>query len=169
MGTWDTQNVNELLERWPELVEEYRADPRDRQRIDGIERPHTTDLYIAYFNRREAWLDQALDRLRTASSMADNPASGRVIEIVTPESIERELIAFVPLAGQMLQADVTQDQVDDWAGKVGLGIRARGPAGEEDMFLAEGHGLDPCAELQAKVARVQNHVLPKVRAGEWTR
>jgi hypothetical protein len=37
------------------------------------------------------------------------------------------------------------------------------------MFLAEGHGLDAPAELEAKVARLQNHILPKVRAGEWTR
>jgi hypothetical protein len=149
-------------------VEEYRADPRDPQRVDGIEPPHTTDLYNAYFNRRLAWLEQTLDRLRLAPRTADEPASGRAIEIVTPESIERELRVFVPLAGRMLQADVAQDQVDDWAGKVGLSIRVRGPEGEEDMFLAKGHNLDPRAELQAKVARLQNHVLPKVRAGEWT-
>lgn len=62
---------------------------------------------------------------------------------------------------------MTQGDVTDWAERVGISVRARGPAGEEDMFLAEGHNLDPRAELQAKVARIQVHILPKVRAGEW--
>jgi len=96
-------------------------------------------------------------------------ARGLTTEIVTPESIERELAAFVPVAGQMLRGNVTQTHVDDWASSVGVGIRARGPNGEEDMFLAEGCHLDPPGELRAKVARLQDHILPKVRAGEWTR
>jgi hypothetical protein len=95
---------------------------------------------------------------------------GIATEVVTAESIERELNAFVPWAGRMLQGDVERGQVTDWAEKVGISLRARGPEGEEDMFLAEGrHNLNPRAELQAKVARLQNHILPKVRAGEWTR
>jgi hypothetical protein len=75
----------------------------------------------------------------------------------------------VRTAGQLLQGSVTQDQVDDWAEKAGITVRARGPEGEEDMFLAEGRTLAPRAELQAKVARIQIHILPKVRAGEWTK
>lgn len=70
----------------------------------------------------------------------------------------------------MLQDEaVTRERVDDWAAKVGISIRARGPEGEHDIFLAEGHNLDPRTELQSKVARLQSHILPKVRAGEWTR
>jgi hypothetical protein len=100
---------------------------------------------------------------------ADSTA-GVPTETVTPESIDDELSAFVPWAGRMLQGEVViQEQVDDWAGKVGISIRVRGPRGEEDMFLAVGHNLDPRAELEAKVARLQDHILPKVRAGEWTR
>jgi hypothetical protein len=79
-----------------------------------------------------------------------------------------ELIAFVPVAGQMLRGNVTQAEVDQWSGSLGVGIRARGPEGEEDMFLVEGHNLEPSDELRAKVARLQNHILPKVKAGEWT-
>lgn len=92
----------------------------------------------------------------------------RVSETVTPESIEAELVAFVPVAGRMLRTEVTHEQVDGWASSVGVGIRARGPRGEEEMFLAEGHNLAPADELRAKVARLQDHILPKVRAGEWT-
>lgn len=96
------------------------------------------------------------------------PQAAQATEIVTPESVEAELVAFVPLAGEMLRAEVSQEEVDDWAGRVGVGIRTRGPRGEEEMFLAEGHGLAPVDELRAKVARLQDHILPKVRAGEWT-
>jgi hypothetical protein len=103
-------------------------------------------------------------KVAPAGSTAGIPA-----ETVTPESIDDELSAFVSRAGRMLQGEVvTQEQVDDWAGKVGISIRVRGPRGEEDMFLAVRHNLDPRAELEAKVARLQNHILPKVRAGEWT-
>lgn len=98
-----------------------------------------------------------------------NPPSPQVVENVTPASIEQELIVFVPVAGRMLHGEVTQSDVDGWASSVGVGIRARGPTGEEEMFLAEGHHLDPAEELRAKVDRLQNHILPKVRAGEWTR
>jgi hypothetical protein len=97
------------------------------------------------------------------------PTSGIAVEVVTAESIEPELSAFVPWAGRMLQGDVEQEPVTDWAEKVGISLRARGPEGEEDMFLAEGHGLGARAELEAKVARLQNHILPRVRGGERTR
>jgi hypothetical protein len=95
---------------------------------------------------------------------------GIATEIVTRESVERELSDYIPVAGQILLAgDVTQTKVDNWASGLGIGIRTRGPKGEEEMFLAEGNELTPRAELDAKVARLQNHILPKVRAGEWTR
>jgi hypothetical protein len=96
-----------------------------------------------------------------------DPIDPHSVEIVTAESIEDELIAFIPEAGELLQGIVTQHQVDDWASRVGIGIRARGPRGEEEMFHAEGHHLDQRAELEAKVRRLQNHIIPKVRAGEW--
>jgi hypothetical protein len=99
---------------------------------------------------------------------APRPQAAPVTEVVTPESVEAELIAFVPLAGEMLRGDATQDEVDDWAARVGVGVRARGPRGEEEMFLAEGHGLAPADELRAKVRRLQDHILPRVRAGDWT-
>ena len=95
------------------------------------------------------------------------PRAAHVTEVVTPESVEAELIAFVPLAGQMLRAEVTREEVDDWAARVGVGIRARCPLGEEEMFLAEGHDLTPADELRAKVARLQTHILPRVRTGDW--
>jgi hypothetical protein len=88
---------------------------------------------------------------------------------VTPESIEQELGAYIPVAGQILLAgDLTQTQVDNWASGLGVSIRARGPKGEEEMFLAAGHHLDPRAELEAKVDRIQNHILPKIQHGDWT-
>jgi hypothetical protein len=104
-------------------------------------------------------------KLERADSTAGVPT-----ETVTSESIDDELSTFVSRAGRMLRGEVvTQEQADDWAGKVGISIRVRGPRGEEDMFIAVGHNFDPRAELEAKVARLQNHILPKVRAGEWTR
>lgn len=117
-----------------------------------------------------------LDCLKEIISEADQPkleqadsTAGVPTETVTSESIDDELGAFVSWAGRMLRGEVvTPEQIGDWAGKVGISIRVRGPRGEEDMFIAVGHNLDPRAELEAKVARLQNHVLPKVRAGEWT-
>jgi hypothetical protein len=97
------------------------------------------------------------------------PQTAPVVEVVTPESVEAELVAFVPLAGEMLRREVTQEEVDDWAARVGVGVRARGPRGEEEMFLAEGHGSAPADELRAKVRRLQDHILPRVRAGDWVR
>jgi hypothetical protein len=79
------------------------------------------------------------------------------------------LNSFVRTAGQLLRGDVTHEQADDWAGKAGITIRVRGPEGEEDVFLSVGRGLDPRARLEAKLGRIQNHILPKVNAGEWTR
>jgi hypothetical protein len=92
---------------------------------------------------------------------------GVATEIVTSESIERNLNAFLPEAARLLASDATQAQVADWAGRVGLSIRAWGPEGEEDLFMVEGNGLDPKEELRAKVGRIHLQILPKVRAGQW--
>lgn len=141
----------------PDLPLHSGAAPPDRGWID----PDELSDYLARIN--ETMEQHGFGR------GAPQPQAAQVTELVTPESVEAELVAFVPLAGEMLRAEVIQDDVDDWAARVGIGIRARGPRGEEDMFLAEGHGLAPADELRAKVARLQNHILPKVRAGEWTR
>ena len=158
MNGWDFQNVNDLLENHPSLVTGYRGNPPGH--LPGVEHEE------AYYDRQLAWLTETLHKLRDGSTPA--AIAGIPSETITPESIASELIAFVPVAGEMLQRNVAQADVDDWAGKVGVGIRARGPRGEEEMFRAEGHDLDPRMELQAKVARLQNHILPKVNAGEWT-
>jgi hypothetical protein len=156
LGEWDVRNTHELLTKVaPELVDSYRGDP------PGY-RPGQEE---AYYDRQLAWLTETLRGLETPSA----PASGAAVEVVTPESIADELNSFVRTAGQLLQGDVTHDQVDDWAGKAGITVRARGPDGEEDVFLSVGRGLDPRARLEAKLARIQNHILPKVNAGEWTR
>lgn len=132
------------------------ATPADRGWID----PDELSDYLTRIN-------QTMEQHGFGRS-ASQPQTALAAEVVTPESVEAELIAFVPLAGEMLRAEVSQKEVDDWAGCVGVGIRARGPRGEEEMFLAEGHSLAPADELRAKVARLQNHIMPKVRAGEWT-
>jgi TIR domain-containing protein len=159
LGKWDVRNTHELLTKVaPDLVDGY-------YRGDGVP-GYVPGQEEAYYNRQLAWLKDTLHQLR-----ASHPPSTdtRAWEVVTPESIARELEAFVPLAGQMLRGTVTRTQVENWASSVGVGIRARGPDREEDMFLAEGCHFDPPGELRAKVTRLQNHILPKVRAGEWTR
>jgi hypothetical protein len=130
------------------------------RRLDG--RNKTPSLADA--ESVDAWQQEERSGIHEpASSPVDVP-----MEIVTSATIESELIAYVAVAGQLLAGDVTQAQVDSWASGLGVGIRARGPHGEEEMFLVEGNELDARAELRAKVARLQNHILPKVRAGEWT-
>jgi hypothetical protein len=115
-------------------------------------------------------LKDIIGRLEADAPLSQRAGPGALAsEVVTHESIERELTAFIPLAGRMLQGQLTQGEVTDWGERVGISLRARGPQGEEEMFLAEGHNLEARAELQAKVARLQNHILPRVRSGEWTR
>ncbi len=154
------RNTHELLTRVaPELVDKY-------YRGNGIP-GYEPGQEEAYYERQLACLRETLNKLHGGSTTAAN--TGIATEVVTPESIEKELNGFVRTAGELLQADPTQDQVDDWAGKIGITIRARGPEGEEEVFLSVGHGLAPKARLEAQLARIQNHILPKVRAGEWTR
>jgi hypothetical protein len=155
LNNWDVRNVHELLTKvGPELVESYRGNPAG----------HPPGEEEAYYERQLAWLRETLRALEAPPATV----SGAAVEVVTPESVASELNGFVRTAGQLLQGDVTHDQVDEWAGKAGITIRARGPEGEEEVFLSVGHGLDPRARLEAKLARIQNHILPKVNAGEWT-
>jgi len=153
---WEVRNAHELVTKVaPELVDGYRGNPPG----------HLPGQEEAYYDRQLAWLTETLRQLRSSAATA----SGAAVEVVTPESVASELNGFVRTAGQLLQGDVTHDQVDDWAGKAGITVRIRGPEGEEDVFLSLGRGLDPRAHLEAKLARIQNHILPKVNAGEWTR
>ncbi len=156
MGTWDFDNTHYLSQQHPSLVQQYRGEPPGH--LPGASHED------AYYERQVAWFRATLDRLRHETA-----TDGQLSETVTRSSIERELAPFVALAGRLLRKGVVREQVDAWASSVGIGIRARGPIGEEEMFLAEGHGLAPADELRAKVARLQNHILPKVRAGEWLR
>lgn len=156
MHHWEVRNTHELLTKVaPELVDGYRGNPPG----------HLPGQEEAYYDRQLARLTETLRQLRSPAATT----SGAAVEVVTPESIADELNSFVRTAGQLLHGDVTHDQVDDWAGKAGITVRVRGPEGEEDVFLSVGRGLDPRARLEAKLARIQNHVLPKVNAGEWTR
>ncbi len=151
---WEVRNTHELLTKVaPELVNDYRGNPPG----------HLPGQEEAYYDRQLAWLTETLRQLRSPAATT----SGAAVEVTTPESIADELNGFVRTAGQLLQGEVTHDQVDDWAGNAGITVRVRGPEGEEDVFLSVGRGLDPRARLQAKLARIQNHILPKVRVGEW--
>ncbi|MFI5010500.1 MAG: hypothetical protein ACHQDY_09525 [Solirubrobacterales bacterium] len=72
---WDTQNVCELagldLETLQfdrsaataqDLVDMYRADPRDPERVDGVEPPHGVEQHESYAARRFAWLKAMLKK-----------------------------------------------------------------------------------------------------------
>src|SRR6202049_2822513 len=101
MGDWDTQNVNELggidsrtlktdrsTALAPELVKSYRADPRSLGRVDGIEAPHTTDVWDDYYERRLGWLRETHQRLREGGEPApDTPsvAERASMEPISPE------------------------------------------------------------------------------------
>jgi hypothetical protein len=155
LGKWDVRNTHELLTKVaPDLVDRYRGDASGF--LPGQE--------AVYCDRQLAWLTQTLRDLTAQPPTASSAA----VEVVTPESIAAELNAFVRTGGQLLQGEVSHDQVDDWEGKAGITVRLREPGGEEDMFLSVGRGLNPRARLEAKLARIQNHMLPKVKAEEWT-
>lgn len=77
LGDWDVQNVNDLAGIDPEsldfdraaavaqdLVDGYRADPRDPERVDGIEPPHGVEQQEAYIERRLDWLRAKLRQIR---------------------------------------------------------------------------------------------------------
>jgi hypothetical protein len=152
LGQWDVRNTYELETKVaPDLVDGYYRGDGTPGYVPGHEE--------AYYDRQLAWLTDTLRKLRDGSQQ----------KAVTPATIEHNLGVFVNVAGQLLRGNVTQAQVDDWAEKVGEYVRATGPKGEEAIFLVEGNELDPRAELRAKVARIQVHILPKVRAGEWKR
>lgn len=157
--TWLKTTLRTLRDRSPERQAQRAQNRAIRNMAVQLSSPEMQSAHEG--------AQQALHRL-PATRLAD-PAASIAEEIVTPESIERELNGFAQTAGQLLQGDVTDDGVDDWSAKAGITIRIRGPEGEEDMFLATGDTLAPRARLEAKVARIQNHILPKVRAGEWTR
>ncbi len=101
MGDWDTQNVNELggidsrtlktdrsIALAPELVKSYRTNPRSPGRVDGIEAPHTADVWDAYYERRLGWLKETLQRLRESGEPA--PDTPSVAERASKEPISPE-------------------------------------------------------------------------------
>ncbi|MFI4990252.1 MAG: hypothetical protein ACHQHO_04985 [Solirubrobacterales bacterium] len=80
LGDWDTRNVNDLAGLDPgsftfdrsaavaqDLVVGYRADPRDPERVDGIEPPHGIEQQQAYGERRLEWLKARLRELDSKS------------------------------------------------------------------------------------------------------
>jgi hypothetical protein len=94
----------------------------------------------------------------------------RAVEIITPERIERNLDSHVKVATDQLIGDavVDADFVEQWATTTGLTIRAHcGGMAWEGRFLAAGRGKTPREEVEAKIAFIDDNLLPKVRAGYW--
>ena len=79
MGDWDTANVKRMAfadggrpALAPDLVNEYRADPRTGQ-ADGIYPPQDAAEYDRYFEQRKASLKQTLNALRASTIEPPEP------------------------------------------------------------------------------------------------
>ena len=110
-----------------------------------------------------------LFRLERAEEPQIQREHGGVTEVVPWQMIENEFDQYVAIGAELLErGDLTQAEVDDWASGVEVYIRERRSKGEEAMFRAHGKGQGAKSELEAKIARIQNHILPEIRHGDWT-
>jgi len=80
------------------------------------------------------------------------------------------LDAYVKVATEMLTASElpTPAEVQSWAGGAGVTVRAWCGEAWEGRFYVAGNGLDPPAELDAKVRFIHNDLMPKVIEGWFT-